>query len=266
MLSYINTTHLYQIYEIYSTIYSLSLVDTISKKAITIVKLESWNQFLESNQTDLLFPPQEEAPAIVYDIKGLVLNHDILKQVLSDQNIYIYNSETKLLAAEKKLISYHKGKIIEPNIFSKLDVEKFAIKYLLNNNYALSKTDLSILLQLTLDLFEIIDIIDFAFLSNDPHTALTSLIKKDTTPIFMLPLRSSGIIEDLPKWVPYLKNEDSQLILSMLFTKISKHNSQLSNSLLKSLIKIDNLLKSQTQLSSVLLLKLFIWNTKNENF
>lgn len=257
-------TQLYQVYETYSAIHKLNLVDTISKKAIVVVKLESWNQFLESNQTDLLFSPQENI-AIIYDIKGLGLNDDILNQISTNQDIYIYDSEVKLLATGKKLISQHKGVVIEPSILSKSDIENFANEYLSHNNYTLSKADLSLLFHLTVDLFEIIDIIDFAFLSNDPHTALASLIQKDIPPIFVLPLRANNMIDDLPKWVPYIKNDDSQLILSILFTKLSKHNNEVSNSLLKSLINIDNLLKSQTRLSSVLLLKLFIWNTKNQN-
>jgi hypothetical protein len=264
MLSYFNTTELYQVYEACCAIANLKLIDIVLKKDINIVIIESWNQLLESTQTDVLFT-ETKSLFTIYDIKELSINKLVLQKLAVESDILMFSSTSKILATDKKLISTSGGEIIEKNVISKTNLENLAIEYMSKNRYILSKTDLSTLLQLTTNFLEIIDIIDYAFLSNDPHLALRSLIKKEETPIFMLPLRVDRIKDDLRKWLPYLNNESSQLILSMFFTKLDKQQSQFSNLLQKKLIKIDNMIKSQSRIDSVLLLKVFIWKTIHEN-
>jgi hypothetical protein len=263
MISYINTTELYQVYNIYCKINNLNLVSVLSQNKINITKLESWNQLFEANQTDLLFSVQSDNFTI-FDINDLTLTKEILNLLHTQKNVYIYNSYSKLLANEKKLISHFGGEIVEPGNLSKIEIEDFILTYSSTNNYNMNKNILELLIQLTSNVLELVDIVDFIFLSSDPYTALLSLFKKEQTPIYMLPMRAEKIKDDLQKWLLYLKNDDTQLILSMLFTKLDKRHSSISSLLLKKIIKIDNMIKSQSRLNGVLLLKLFIWETINE--
>jgi hypothetical protein len=263
MITYINTTELYQVYQVYSTIYNLDLVDTFSQNNIPISRLESWNQLFESSQTDLLFSSLEK-PILIFDIRELSLTKNVLSSISGDDVFYVYSSQNKLLAQDKKLLNQHGGSIIEPNILSKHDLESFAFEYASRNQYNLSKHNISTLLQLTTNLLEIIDIIDYIFLSDNPDICLLSLIKKETIPIFMLPVRGDKIKEDLKRWLAYINKDDIQIILSMLFTKLEKHNSAVSVSLIKKLIRIDNMIKSQSRLDSSLLVRLFIWEAINQ--
>jgi hypothetical protein len=240
------------------------LIDSLMQNQLTITKLDSWNQFFELTQTDILFS-EETNTFKIFDIRDLVLSKDILSQLSGSENIYIYSSFSKLLAADKKLILKHDGNVVEVESISNSEVKEFALDYAAVRGYLLPDIDNALLVQITVNFLEIIDILDFIFLSNDPHAALISLIIKEETQIFMLPLRPDKLSDDLKKWIPYLKIDDIQLILSMLFTKLDKHKTQISNSLLKKLIKLDNMIKSQSRLESILLVRLFIWEAINKS-
>jgi hypothetical protein len=264
MLSFINTAELYHIYHTYSSIHKLDLVDLVSKRGIDIIKLDSWSQLLEISQTDNLFTQQPTILSI-YDVQNLSLDAKILSGVSSDSDIYLFNSQNKLLAGDKKIIIQSGAQVIEPDKINTDFVERFITKYASNIEFNLPHKYIKDIVTISDNLFEIVDIIDYLYLADDAQTALSSLKKITEIPLFMLSIRENKLGEDIKRWLPYLHADESQLIISLLFTKLDKGTSKLSKQLQKDLIAIDNKIKSQSKLDSVLLLKLFIWKTHNQN-
>jgi hypothetical protein len=264
MLKFVNTTELQEIYYTYSSKFDLNLSDVVHTNAITVQRLESWNQFLELNQTDLLFGESEYAH-VVYDVQNLTLDLKSLNSITSEIDIYLFNGSSKLLAQDKKTIVQSGNEVLDPLKLTPTLLENVIFEYSSQIKLTLKKSEIVSVLKLSNNLFEMLDILDFLVLSDNTGPALDSLKKDSITPIFMLSLRDGNIKEDITKWLVYLNNDESQLIISMLFTKLVNHRSAFSKSLSRQLISIDNMIKSQSRLDSVLLLKLFIWKTQQEN-
>lgn len=262
-MNVINTTELDDVYSIYCQFSDLNLVNTIVNQQIKIIKLESWNQLLETNSTDTLFS-DDDKKHIVYDIQNLALDAKSLKYIDPTKDVFIYNSSVKLLTNDKKIILQSSGCILEPPKLTKLNFEKFVQEYAKNLQLNLQKHHINSIVILSKNLFEIIDIVDYLYLSNSVEDALRSFTKDEKIPIFMLPLRNSNLKEDIKQWLPYINSEESQLIISLLFTKLDKQHSTLSQILLKQLISLDNQIKLQSRLDATLLLKLFIWKAQEK--
>jgi hypothetical protein len=263
MNTFINTTHLDQIYSTFGNVSGIDMIDLVSNKTVQVIKLESWSQFFENAETNELFG-SDNPQNIVYDINQLVFDKNTTQQLSFSENNFFFSSSYKLLAKDKADVK-ECMRVIDPLILNQSELENLLEKQAKVLQLDLKQNKIKEILQVSKNFFELVDILDFLSLAPDINIGLASLKKTELTPIFMLPLRTNSLSSDLKLWLPYIHKDESQLMISMMFTKLEKHKTDFSRKLLKKLIQLDNKSKSQSKIAATLLLKLFIWEVINDH-
>lgn len=236
---------------------------TTSKLQVQKYSPETWSDINNLNQAeeDLFDSTQNKASLI--DYKNLILNESniVVLEKLNQlsNNYYFYTTEDKKLSAEeKKLLKQVKIenvslKNIDQKIASQLIVD-YLEKYRLENFSGLQK-----LIPQTINYNELIDNLDFIFLADDKQIALNSIIKENILPIFMYSFSTATTAKDSLRWLARIDPNDTQLHLSLLFTKLDKQKNELSKKLQNELILTDQRIKTNSKVSPETWLKYWLY-------
>ena len=243
-----------------------SLVSLLQKKAklnYNQVKISSWSQIFElCSQEEDIFGEKTLPDGLLLDFQDLKLTPDIaeeLTKLKTDTKIYLYSGsfEDVFTAEIKKTIKKHfefvelkkNNTLVERQIFE--DYCK-----VLNLKF---KSTSSILNQGFASYGEIIDILDFCAVSLDPNVALSSFVLGNEKPLFMETFNISNSYKEAQKWHKLIKEEELQLAISLLFTKIGKQKD--SQKYMQKIILLDQNLKTKNG-GQMLWWKLFLWEMK----
>ena len=239
-----------------------------SQLNITRIKINSISE-LEQYLVDSsgLWDDSGDCQDFLVDIQDVVLDTKALEQATSiwqdwQGRIYLYSTINELKADDKKLlkkfnINYQELKKIDTTIGHQL-----ATNYLAKIGLNISRSSLDSLVSQALGYNEIIDNLDFVQLSGDTELALKSLIKKEETALFMRGFNLSNLSKDTVIWAKEVSDDNLQLALSLIYTKLDKNTSQQAKQLLQNLILTDQKIKTRSKIKALTWFQLFLWQAK----
>jgi hypothetical protein len=126
----------------------------------------------------------------------------------------------------------------------------------------LSATQIRALTDQATSYTELIDDLDFVSLSDNQLSAYQSLIKETQTPLYMLGFDTTKLTTQLPKWYHQTPDEDVQLAMSLVFTKLEKQSTEASKNLFQKLILTDQSIKTGSKLSQLTRWRLFLYTAR----
>ena len=242
-----------------------------SQLNITRIKLNSISE-LEQYLVDSsgLWDDSGDCQDFLVDIQDVVLDTRSLEQATKiwqdwQGRIYLYSTINEPKADDKKLlkkfnINYQELKKIDTTIGHQL-----ATNYLTKIGLNIPRSSLDSLVNQALGYNEIIDNLDFVQLSGDTELALKSLIKKEETALFMRGFNLSNLNKDTVIWAREVSDDNLQLALSLIYTKLDKNSSQQAKQLLQNLILTDQKIKTRSKIKALTWFQLFLWQAKMAN-
>ena len=246
----------------------LECIVNSSQLNITRIKLNSISE-LEQYLVDSsgLWDDSGDCKDFLVDIQDVVLDTRSLEQATKiwqdwQGRIYLYSTINELKADDKKLlkkfnINYQELKKIDTTIGHQL-----ATNYIAKIGLNIPRSSLDSLVSQALGYNEIIDNLDLVQLSGDTELALKSLIKKEETALFMRGFNLSNLSKDTVIWAKEVSDDNLQLALSLIYTKLDKNTSQQAKQLLQNLILTDQKIKTRSKIKALTWFQLFLWQAK----
>jgi hypothetical protein len=215
------------------------------------LSVETWSD-LFLVQEENLFGENDDLIYII-NFNSLVLN-DLVIEKLSELEgkFYLYSAQKpKFLVGDKKIFSKFKLETIK--VQSNIEIRtQFANKFLELFNLNIPLDKIKEIVKNSVDYKEVLDILDFVYLSENTQKALDEVLLPVDPPLFFL----KGT--DYLKWAKYTREDDVQMALSLLFTK----NPSLRNKIIKTDFKI----KTISKIPAFTWFKYLLWEGSNQNF
>lgn len=249
---------------------SLDFLETWQSKKLPFSRLkpDTWFDLQTTVLQDEDLFGQNEPQSFLISIENLPLDSSILPilkkfQASNNQFYLTYSNDEKLLADSKKLlkkadVDFIQLKKPEPNKafeIAQRHSEKISLK--------ISATDLQKLTKQASGYQQLIDELDFIWLSENSQKAIESLIAEEELPIFMMSFKPENAKNDSRKWYKKVREDDIQLLISLLFTKVSKDSSQTAKKLIQELILVDQKSKTISKVGGSVWLKYWLWQSAN---
>ena len=204
---------------------------------------------------------------IVIDIQDIPII-EIPKILTSIDNcgyrVYFYSTTTTLVLDDKKLFKKHSIEYKELKKVNKDTATEICTKYSNDQKITIPKIEMSKLCDQALSYYEIIDNIDFISLSSDQDAAYQNLFREEKVPLFMRVFSLNSIKKDSSIWAKQVNEDELQLALSLIFTKLSKTNTQVSRDCIKELIETDQKIKTRAKINPHTWYKLLLWKMANQ--
>jgi hypothetical protein len=86
------------------------------------------------------------------------------------------------------------------------------------------------------------------------------LKSEDIKPLYMRSLQHKSLTKDLLPFVQNLSQDTMQMTISLLYTKLEKISSPITNKLLNEVISTDKNIKSTSLIPPMLKMRLMAWN------
>jgi hypothetical protein len=240
------------------------------KDLFTRVKLSNWQELSNySTGVDSLFSTEiDESENYLVNIQDLKIDQyssQLLNQIQSNSEnkfyLYSYDKE-KLLADEKKYLKKEKIEVVKvPKSSEELRlkvVADYSQKIGLDSDSSFLKS----LSKSTISVQEAIDKIDFLDLAEISKESLKDCIDVPGLPIFMYSFSTNNLNRDAVKWIKAIGEDEIQLGLSLIFTKLSKQETKASVELKKELLRTDYLMKNISKVKALTWWKLFLYKAK----
>lgn len=234
---------------------------------ISRYKIEKWQDIEEILGKSNFFFEEDGDQNLLLDIGQLEINDksiDFLKaQDFASKMVFIYSSEDKTLTLDQKKLlkkfdfDYQNLKALDADLaleISQIHTQKIGLK--------ISENDLKKLIKQSKSYQEIIDNLDLIELSGDTAKALKSILIEEALPLFMYGFSTANLEKDSRRWYAKINEENVQLALSLIYSKLEKNQSRVSLNLQKKLILTDKNIKNSTKLSPTVWVKLFLWQAK----
>lgn len=231
------------------------------------IKLQSIfeiEQYLSSG--DGLFEDNSEVLSFLVDVQDIDLNKyaEYLSQKLYDYpgQVFVYSSELDTLNVEtKKTLKKYKIEVetlkkIDPSVATRLYQE-----YCQKINLQLSSSQIYTLIVQTISYHEIIDNIDFIFMSGDTKKGYESLLKSQKPALFMQSFNLSNL--DIMPWYKNVDENELQLALSLIFGKLEKSSGVKAKYLQQQIIYTDQKIKTSSKLPAMLWFRLMLWRARS---
>lgn len=212
---------------------------------------------LQTVSSDDLFGENSNTSWLVDILDSDLKKLEHLKQN-NDNNIYLFSSQIELKADDKKLLKKCNINYQELKKIDSITLTQIAQEYCQQSS--LDFTKIKPLLNQTKSYQEILDNIDFIKLSNDSKNAVNSLIKEDKLPLFMRGFNVNSLPKDTTIWAREVDENDLQLALSVIYSKLDKQNSKV---LIQKLILTDQKIKTRSKIKPLTWFKLFLWQASN---
>ncbi len=193
------------------------------------------------------------------DISSLKINtklSELTKSLENSINIYLYNPDNRKLIATDKQILKKAG--IEYKILKQIPSstkEELLEKYLSTHQVDKSKLNVKKILQLTSTLHEAIDVIDLCTLEPE---YLKTLQSPTLTQLYMQNFRP-GNKHDIRTWHRETKEQELQLAISLILTKLKKQHNVSSS--VQNLINLDHRIKTLSKTKPHTWYKYFLWQS-----
>lgn len=248
----------------------LDFLETWQSKKLPFSRLkpESWFDLQSTVLQDEDLFGNTKSQSFLISIESLPLDNKILtilEKLQSSKNYFYltYSNDEKLLSDSKKLlkkagVDFIQLKKPEPN-----KAFEIAQKHAQNINLKINATDLQKLTKQASGYQQLIDELDFIWLSQDSKKAVESLLVEEELPIFMMSFKLENDRNDSRKWYKKVREDDVQLLISLLFTKVSKDSSQIAKKLIQELILVDQKSKTISKIGSSVWLKYWLWKAEN---
>ena len=224
--------------------------------AITKSSLSNWAE-LNTLGAGSLF--QEQPQIHLVDISGVRVSAD-LKSFAFDpvDPVYLYHPEEhKLASPERKLL---RGAGVDYEKLKKLDlatVRKYAQEYVRTRQLDIDEATLSQVLQVAESLPEITNVLSVvAHPTIDTKEYLQAIRTTEPPKLYMSDFRP-GDKRSLDVWRKYVPEDEVQLALSLIHTKLSKYHRDTAR--LGDVIETDRLIKTNAQASPLTWYRLLLW-------
>ncbi len=269
MIFYLDYSDWDLVLEYFANLQKVSLYEILLGKKVfqfNKIKLTSWSSAqYEISPSDNLFGDLDEEILLV-DIENLTFDKEdqkLLEHLDKSQNIYFFQGAGISLSAEEKKVFKNLG--WEYLLFKEFKVKtKQAIldEYLSHHQLQLVQTQKTQLIKNTNNYTELVNLLEICFLSQNPGLVLTNYFDEQKLPIFMLPFNKKTI----QSWFERISEDDIQLALSLIFSKLDKQDYGLSNKLKQKLILTDQQIKTNSKILPNVWWKLFLWQSKHQFF
>lgn len=248
-----------------------------SKLPCTKIRLQNWNQleqnlsggdFFQDTNPDNLSNDSTSTSTFVIDLDELEINKNTISYLTNPSldtslSIYLYSSTNDTLDADtKKLL---KKANIDLESFKKPNpdtIQKIASEHCKNLNLSISTSKLNTLCSQSLSYYEILNNLEFLELAQDQDSAFESMLKHEKPALFMQGLNLNNLPKDINNWYKNVGEDDLQLALSLIYTKLEKPNTDISKKLLQNLIQTDQKIKTSSRVGAMTWYKLFLWKAK----
>jgi len=232
------------------------------------IKLSQWYDLAQELDTSgNLFEEASEKPYLI-DIQFLEIDSKVLSYLeglnkdLKTEVIFYSSSGGSLGLETKKLWQKNSFQYIELKKADEKVKLKLTIDYNIKLGLELSESKIANLAKQSQNYQEIIDNLDFVYLSENPQKAYESLLIEEKALPFMLGFDVLKADSQVSKWYNLIQEGDIQLALSLIFGKLDKQNSPRARELLLKLILTDQKIKTRGKISPTLWWKLFLWEAK----
>jgi hypothetical protein len=265
VITFINSVSLGEVHGYVASVSGISLVSLVCERVVAKKDLDSWLTLQQLGGVDIF--GTETASDSIYDYGDLALSVEVLEYLAGLEiggNVYLYRSTKSLLAEDKKMIEKAGLKYAgQPKISSDSRLD-FAHNYVAFRGYQTSHNEQKVIAKNTGDYSEVVDCIDLLELCDDRVLGLEQFVKEETVPLFMLGFNPEKL--NVTPWVREISDDQNQLIMSLIFGKLQKQNNDRSRLLQSRLIELDVQTKSHKKLNASQLLKLFLWQAKNQQY
>jgi hypothetical protein len=248
----------------------LDFLETWRSKKLPFLRLkpESWFDLEATVLQDEDLFGETKPQTFLISIENLLLDNKILpileKLQASKSYFYLtYSNDEKLLADSKKLLKKANIDFIQLKKPDSTRAFEIAQKHTQNIDLKITATDLQKLTKQASGYQQLIDELDFIWLSGDSKKAVESLLIEEELPIFMMSFKPENAKNDSQKWYKRVREDDVQLLISLLFTKVSKDSSNLAKKLIQELILVDQKSKTISKVGGSVWLKYWLWKAEN---
>ena len=249
---------------------NIDFLETWQSKKLPFLRLkpESWFDLQTTVLQDEDLFGQNTPQSFLISIENLPLDNSVLSilnkfQTSNNQFYLTYSNDEKLLADSKKIL---KKSDIEFVQLKKPDPQKaleIAQRHSQKIDLKISATDLQKLIKQASGYQQLIDELDFIWLSGNSQKAVQNLLVEEELPIFMMSFKPENAKNDSLKWYKKVREDDVQLLISLLFTKVSKDSSQIAKKLIQELILVDQKSKTISKVACSVWLKYWLWQSAN---
>ncbi|MEM1311927.1 MAG: hypothetical protein AAGF07_00485 [Patescibacteria group bacterium] len=209
---------------------------------------------------------KESSKSYIVDTKNLNLDPKAINYLselnndFPEHKLYFFSSSQQSFTADLKRKWQNSGfdyiSLKKPDTVL---MYKLAKKYIAKLGLQLEDKQLDLILKQSQHYSEIIDNLDFISLADDKVLALKSLLKQDSLPIFMIGFDPLKLDQQINKWYQQIGENEVQLALSLIFSKLNKSSNEIAQSLIRKLILIDQKMKTQSKVEILTWYKLFLW-------
>lgn len=231
-----------------------------NETSIRKIRVQVLNDIYKNIESqDIFSQDQSQEMYILEDTLKLDTKTLLYFQDLESEVILATNSST-LFKEIKKVCKLSSEFSIEIKKVEIQTLEMLAVNHFKLHNWSFEG------LEMFYDRFEdyqsFVDYLDMLRLSSNPQAFLEASFEKIKTPLFWLKLNPENLTKkDLLNWYLEANDEQVQLILSLIFTKLEKSQSSAKSLILKDIINRD--LEGKTTLSGRVSLKLFLFFLTN---
>jgi hypothetical protein len=189
-----------------------------------------------------------------------ILDSDLkdLDKLSVNENVYLFSSQIELKADDKKLLKKYNINYQELKKTDSAIVQEIAQEYC--QQLGINSSEIKPLLSQAKSYQEILDNIDFVQLSDNSKNAVESLMKEEKLALFMRGFNVNNLPKDATTWAREVDENDLQLALSLIYSKLDKQNSK---QLLQKLILTDQKIKTRSKIKPLTWFKLFLWQSAN---
>jgi hypothetical protein len=270
MISYVEYVSWDQVVVYLSGQLSISAIDTLISGKIPInrLKIENWQQLRqEIGAGEDLFETAQQN--VLVDIQSLLITQQSIDYILEVQKanpettIYFYSTVQETLPSEIKKIwqkasfEYIQLKKIDEAL--KLGIAK---AYTATTELKLSDKQILEVSKLAQTYQEVIDILDLLDVSGDIPAQMKTLAVEEKPLPFMLGFNIDRLKQDVLNWYKLINEDEVQLGLSLIYTKLEKQSGEKAKLLLKKLIETDQKIKTGNKISQYTQWKKFLWESR----
>lgn len=249
---------------------NLNLLEVLSRKSklpIERLSLSSW-QTINTDLTlseDLFGEPESKITLVDIDNLSLKKADEKYLQGLnsSDEIYFIRSAGNGFNAEEKKIWKGLKFEYVTLKKFEESTKQSLLESRSQKNQINLSPAQKSLLIKQTSNYTELLDILDQIDLSGQSDKILQSSFAEEALPIFMLPFSLNKLESNARAWAGRIGEDEVQLGLSLIYSKLDKQGGEKARELQKKLILTDKKIKTNNRASPLTWWKLFLWRASS---
>jgi hypothetical protein len=226
--------------------------------------VKDWSEVHNLAQDDMFEPRQS---ILILNLGELTISQagaDLVARVSTSRMYFV--REKNLLAREKKEWETAGNQIQVLDKISTSDRANFIKDYSSKIGVNVPTNQFTNLVSQNLDFIELSNILDLFKLSEQDPGFWKWMATEVKPEPFMLPFTLYRLEKDIPRWLNTIEEDQIQLALSLIFTKLDKQlisSDYKGRQILQNLIQTDHNIKTKSWLSPTLWWKLFLWQSLN---